>query len=246
MWNAFDRWFDKHKYGVIGTLLLHSFVLLGFSIAELNTHKPEEDKEEEYLEIVTPMTEAELQAIADQNVAQHEAQGEVTNAISNAMAALAQPSAATMERFEAKSMEDLKEMERQEFDRLAQERAERGEEIVVPALTPEKWDKKLYMEPAKPIKLAGNVTVEHNLTDRSANIAVPAYKCKSGGTVVIDVEVDRSGHVKRSSLNESVSTTSDACMTDLAAEAAANAAFSPSANAADPQKGWIKFIFVPQ
>ncbi|MEO8069226.1 MAG: energy transducer TonB [Flavobacteriales bacterium] len=246
MWNAFDRWFDRHKYGVIGTLLLHSFVLLGFSIAEISSQRQEENKEEEYLEIVTPMTDAELQAIADQSTAQQQPQGEVTNAISNAMAQLAQPSAATMERFEAKSMEDLKEMERQEFDRLAQERTARGEEIVVPALTPEKWDKKLYMEPAKPIKLAGNVTVEHNLTDRSANIAVPAYKCKSGGTVTIDVEVDRSGHVKRSSLNQAASTTSDACMTDLAEQAAVNAAFSPSTSAGDPQKGWIKFIFVPQ
>ncbi|MFZ1689112.1 MAG: hypothetical protein WAU70_16945, partial [Flavobacteriales bacterium] len=207
MWDRFDRWFEKHKYGVIGTLLLHSFVLLGFSIAELNSHEPEEDKEEEYLEIVTPMSETELQALADQSMQQQQALGDVTNAISNAMADIAKPSEATLERYEAKSMEDLKEFERQEFDRLAQERAERGEEIVVPALTPEKWDKRLYMEPAKPVKLAGNVTVEHNLTDRSANIAVPAYKCKTGGTVTVDVEVDLDGRVKRSALNQSASST---------------------------------------
>lgn len=246
MWDRFDRWFEKHKYGVIGTLLLHSFVLLGFSIAELSSHKPEEDEEEEYLEIVTPMSETELQALADQSLQQQQVGGEVTNAVSNALAELAKPSAATLERYEAKSMEDLKEFEQQEFDRLAQERADRGEEIVVPALTPEKWDKRLYMEPAKPVKLAGNVTVEHNLADRSANIAVPAYKCKTGGTVTIDVEVDRSGRVKRSTLNEDASTTSDACMTELAEQAAANASFSPSTTASDPQNGWIRFVFVAQ
>ena len=246
MWDRFDRWFEKHKYGVIGTLLLHSFALLGFSIVQLKDHAIEKAQQEEYLEIVTPMSETELQAMAEQSIKQQAALGEVTNAVSNALADMAKPSAALLERYEAKTMEDLKAMEQEEFDRLAQERAERGEEIVVPALTPEKWDKNLYMEPAKPIKLAGNVTVEHNLADRSANIAVPAYKCKSGGTVTIDVEVDRTGHVKRATLNEAQSTTGDACMTELAEQAATNASFSTSATASDPQKGWIRFVFVAQ
>ena len=246
MWDRFDRWFERHKYGVIGTLLLHSFALLGFSIVQLKDHAIEKAQQEEYLEIVTPMSETELQAMAEQSMKQQAEGGEVTNAVSNALAEMAKPSAAMLERYEAKTMEDLKAMEQEEFDRLAQERAERGEEIVVPALTPEKWDKKLYMEPAKPIKLAGNVTVEHNLADRSANIAVPAYKCKSGGTVTIDVEVDRSGRVKKTALNAEASSTTDACMTDLAEQAAANASFSPSTSAADAQSGWIKFVFVAQ
>lgn len=246
MLDRFDRWFEKHKYGIIGTVLLHSFVLLGFSVAEIKSRDKEETAQEEYLEIVTPMSEAEIQAIAEQNLQQRTEQGEVTNAVSNAMADLGKPSAAMLERFEAKSMEDLKAMEKQEFDRLAQERADRGDVITVPSLTPEKWDKNLYMEPAKPIKLAGNVTVEHNLADRSANIAVPAYMCKSGGVVLIDVEVDRNGIVQRAALNKSSSTTVDACMTDLAELAASKASFSVSTTAADPQRGWIKFVFVAQ
>ena len=148
MLERFDRWFEKHKYGIIGTVLLHSFVLLGFSVAELKSREKEETTQEEYLEIVTPMTEAEIQAIAEQNLQQQTELGEVTNAVSNALADLGKPSAATLERYEAKSMEDLKAFEQQEFDRLAQERADRGEVITVPNLTPEKWDKRLYMEPA--------------------------------------------------------------------------------------------------
>ncbi|MBK9195509.1 MAG: hypothetical protein IPO17_11090 [Flavobacteriales bacterium] len=246
MLERFDRWFEKHKYGIIGTVLLHSFVLLGFSLAELKSRGKEETTQEEYLEIVTPMTEAEIQAIAEQNLQQQTELGEVTNAVSNALADLGKPSAATLERYEAKSMEDLKAFEQQEFDRLAQERADRGEVITVPNLTPEKWDKRLYMEPAKPIKLAGNVTVEHNLADRSAHIAVPAYMCKTGGIVLVDVEVDRNGIVQHAALNKGGSTTTDVCMTDLAEQAASKASFSTSTIADDPQRGWIKFVFVAQ
>lgn len=119
----------------------------------------------------------------------------------------------------------------------------------MPELTPEKWDKKLYMEPAKPVKVAGNVTVAFDLIgepERGANIKVPAYQCKTGGVVLVDIEVDRDGRVRRAEVNATGSTTTELCMLELAESAALSAAFSPAANAPAGQKGWIRFTFVAQ
>lgn len=249
MWDKLDRWFDRHKYGVIGTLLLHSVAMFALSVAQMRGRIAQTERAEQFMEVLPPMTEQQLEAFMATDQTPVPAGGEVINATSNVSAEIAKPSAATLERYAAKSMEELKAMEQQEFERLAQERAERGEEIVVPELTPEKWDKKLYMEPAKPVKVAGNVTVAFDLIgepERGANIKVPAYQCKTGGVVLVDIEVDRDGQVRRAQINTGGSTTTEPCMLELAGSAALSAAFSPAANAPSGQKGWIRFTFVAQ
>lgn len=249
MWDKLDRWFDRHKYGVIGTLLLHSVAMLGMSVAQLKGRTAQVERNLRDVEVLPPMSEQELQQLLEMNANPQAFQQPVTNAISNVSAEIAKPSAATLERYAAKSMEELKAMEQEEFDRLAKERQERGEEILVPELTPEKWDKKLYMEPAKPVKVAGNVTVAFDLIGepkRGANIKVPAYQCKTGGVVLVDIEVDRDGQVRRTEINAGGSTTVEPCMLELAESAARDAAFSPAANAPSGQRGWIRFTFVAQ
>lgn len=248
MWDKFDLWFDRHKYGVIGTLLLHSVALLGMSLAQMKGRTAQVELNLRDVEVLPPMTEQELEQLLERN-ANPQADRPVVNALSNVSAEIAKPSEAMLERYASKSMEELKAIEQEEFDRLAKERQERGEEIVVPELTPEKWDKKLYMEPAKPVKVAGNVTVAFDLIGepkRGANIKVPAYQCKTGGAVLVDIEVDRDGQVRRAEINASGSTTTEPCMLELAESAARDAAFSPAANAPSGQKGWIGFTFVAQ
>jgi len=93
---------------------------------------------------------------------------------------------------------------------------------------------------------AENTTVSYDLIGRwHRNLYIPAYKCQGGGTVVIRIEVDRSGRVIWFSVVPEVST-SDPCLLAEASQSAMSALFNSDANAAERQRGTITYIFLPQ
>ena len=102
--------------------------------------------------------------------------------------------------------------------------------------------------PAKPIKVEGEVTVYYTLKDPprdAVNLFVPAYQCRSGGRVIVDVVVDRSGVVIAAAVVKGFSA-ADKCMTDTALSAAYKSRFNVYPGAPAKQEGRIIYTFVPQ
>ena len=98
------------------------------------------------------------------------------------------------------------------------------------------------------VKVQGNVTVSFSFTNPSRNsykLHIPAYKCRSGGIVVIDVVVNRNGEVLSAAVDKR-SSTSDPCMTETAVDAALRSRFAVSSNAPSRHHGTIIYNFVPQ
>jgi hypothetical protein len=170
---------------------------------------------------------------------------EVTNLTSNITAAL-RPSfsqAKLQERVE----QELRTMEQEEFDRLAKERTERGEDVDMPQLDPSKWNKELYMDKAaEPVKVEGATTVWHDLKGRVRATDVPGYLCKEEGRVAVAVQVGRDGRVQKADIKPAETTTGNACMLEHALSSARRARFDANGQAPDLQKGTVYFLFLPQ
>lgn len=101
---------------------------------------------------------------------------------------------------------------------------------------------------AKPIKVEGKVTVYYSLKnpDRAAaNLFVPAYQCRKGGRVVVDVVVSGGGDVVSASVVKPFST-DDWCMHETAVKAAYKSKFVIHPGAPPQHQGRIIYTFVPQ
>lgn len=94
----------------------------------------------------------------------------------------------------------------------------------------------------------GNVTVSYSFSKplRShVNLVVPAYQCRGGGQVAVNVSIDRNGNVVGATVDSSRST-DDYCMTNAATNAAFNSRFNVDETAPAKQTGTIIYTFVPQ
>lgn len=236
--------FDRHKYGIVGTLTLHTMLLLLMLTGRIPNHAPTERADPILLimesDVAEPMAEQQQPAGAPATP------GEVTNTASN-ITADAIPRAAR-EHLAQRVEEELLDLERTEFERLAEQRRAEGKEITVPELDPSKFNKERYMEkPPKAVKVEGSTTVSYDLVGRSdIRLDVPAYLCKGSGRVVVRVAVDRDGTVTRAELDVASTTTVDACMVEHALSSATTARFSRVLTAPQPQRGTITYLFLAQ
>jgi hypothetical protein len=91
-----------------------------------------------------------------------------------------------------------------------------------------------------------NTTISYRLVNRkSLFLPNPVYTCEGGGKVVINIEVDLLGKIRKASYNRSASTTTNECLIDSALEYASRARFTTSAGA-DDQLGTITYNFPGQ
>lgn len=240
--------FERHKYGVIGTLMLHTVLLFFLNINTVDNRTAPAVPEP--IEIDLSNNEPEPPPPEPQPGEAPATPQDVTNRASNSTADPEEQhlSRAAQERLAQNVDKDLHAMEKEEFDRLAEKRKAEGKEITVPTLDPSKFDKSNYTEKApKPVKVKGLTTVSYDLVGRSDIVLeVPAYLCKGSGKVVVRVAVDRTGQVTKAELDQTSTTTVDACMVDNALSSAGGARFSNSTTAPQPQRGTITYIFLAQ
>lgn len=244
MFNALLDWFERYKLAVIGTLTVHTLLIFMFTLTGMrNTPLPEERSEM----VIEMLPDEEIEEILERiDAGEDHVPKEVINLSSNITAQLAKPSFSS-ERLTQRVEEDLRNMEKEEFDRLAEERKERGEEIEMPQLDPSKWNKERYMEKAaEPVRVEGATTVWHDLQGRVRANDVPGYLCPSQGRVAVRISVDRSGAVLRAELDQAKSSQVDECMLEQALRSAKQARFNALSSAADPQIGTLFFLFLAQ
>jgi TonB family protein len=90
----------------------------------------------------------------------------------------------------------------------------------------------------------GNGAGSWELAGRSLVKASRIEDTKEEGIVVLDIWVDRSGNVVRSSVNFQESNTTSSYLINIAREAAKKYKYNPQANAAAEQKGKMTFTFI--
>ena len=91
-----------------------------------------------------------------------------------------------------------------------------------------------------------NTTISYRLVDRKdMYLPNPVYTCYGAGRVVVNIEVDDLGKVKKGIYNKAASTTSNQCLIDAAIEYALQAKFTSDASR-KKQLGTITFNFPGQ
>ncbi len=97
----------------------------------------------------------------------------------------------------------------------------------------------------KDAKVAGNVTVSFSFVNpirNSRDLVIPAYRCQSGGEVVIAAKINRDGFV----IDAQVQSGGDQCMRETALTSAQRSRFDSNSSAPAEQSGTITYIFIPQ
>lgn len=153
----------------------------------------------------------------------------------------------------AKAVEgELRELERQTFEQLAERRREKnaandardgteGDEGSSPTDAPlENYD--YYGK-----SYNGNVTAEYDLLGREARlIHIPGYKCKGGGVVKVIIGVNPAGQVIDAEIDPSQSRYDGDCLPTEALRSARMSVFFVKSDAPKRQTGSITFRFIPQ
>lgn len=100
-------------------------------------------------------------------------------------------------------------------------------------------------KPREDVKYTGGVTVRFEFRDpvrTSRNLVVPAYKCESGGQVVVTVVLNQGGEV----ISARVTSGGDERMREEALKAARASVFNIDNSAPARHSGTITYTFIPQ
>lgn len=242
MMDAFLDWFDRNRYGIVGTILLHSMLLFLLMLWHIATEVPVAERNEMRIEIVdfeeAERMEEDIMAANDPAAVPREVRNLTSNITARSMSDFSPQRLA--ERVES----DLKAFEQAEFERLAEERRQRGEEVEIPELDPSKWDPELYKDrAAEPVKVEGLTMVWHDLEGRTRQQDAPGYRCRTHGRVAVSITLNAAGKVVKAELDRQQSAGADDCMAEEALASAQRARFGPGR---DMQKGTLYFLFMPQ
>jgi len=91
----------------------------------------------------------------------------------------------------------------------------------------------------------GQTTVSYDLSGRRhISMQPPVYRCRAGGTIVVNIIVNGNGYVIRAEIDKNRSNSEDACLCDNAQRYAERARFNQSSQAR--QQGSITYIFQAQ
>ncbi|MEZ7902022.1 MAG: hypothetical protein QMC21_00725 [Flavobacteriales bacterium] len=113
--------------------------------------------------------------------------------------------------------------------------------------TTKKDDKKEKTESKKENAFAGKVTKECNVPGRECSTKTPAYICKGGGKVYIEINVDKIGRVKNARVIPSKSTVKSECILNTALKFAKKTTrVSSDLEGSNSQTGYIIYNFISQ
>lgn len=246
----------QHRWGIIGTLMLHLAFLAYSSQQVVLKYSPTfkaENTEPIEIEVVQELPE-EMQQ--QQPVIGPD--GKVINTEFNQADKQQESNQRYDARFDKSSVdknvyEELKAMEKAEFDRLAAERggnqnSKTTQEVPI-------TDKKQTQDPnenktqngSSSGAMKGTTTVDYDLGGRRhEKMPKPSYTCIGSGTLVVKIRVNRSGKVISANIDASRSSYTEECMRDAAMTYVYRAKFEASATAPEPQDGTITYRYVQQ
>jgi hypothetical protein len=251
------RFIDRHKFGLLGTLLFHFFFLLSATYVSL----PGEVTDTESLLVIDFPEEVVLEEkdneIPDKVVESNDNSNKAVNESAPDNIDKGEynefnkePSEASKESFEEQLERELKELEQE----VIKEQRDAGYGYTkeeVEKLLDSKKNKELEevvdQKPRSESAFAGNTNITYKLKNRfDTHLNVPVYMCQYGGVVVVNIAVDQSGKVISAKLDKESSKTTDNCLIKAALSGAKNTRFNRKNTASKIQMGSITYRFINQ
>ncbi|MDD2562909.1 MAG: hypothetical protein PHU27_01665 [Salinivirgaceae bacterium] len=241
---------NRHRIGIIGTLIFHLVLLTIAYLSEINQHIPETflvlidpDTLDETPEEEVERLKEELSKEVDKLYEQLDRNDPIKNVAVNKDYEEQKPTEfkpdMTDEEYERELVRNS--LDQKEFEKYIENKPTlEEEEIAIPVKKKEKKEK------SQKSAYKGPGTVVYFLKGRtSIYLDIPAYTCEGSAQVTIDIEVDPSGRVFKASLNSEKSNYASDCYKNAAIESAKSAIFS-SVETSGRQKGTIEFQFIAQ
>ena len=250
------KFLDRHKFGLLGTFLLHFFVLVLANYVVLP-----EDVVEKELVIQLNFQEEELEEIELKDKHQTQSTDDNSNKAVNESVPSdvksgdyneynREPSEVSKQNFEQQLEEELKALEEQ----VIQEQRDAGygySKQEVNEMLSSKKNKELEsiieQKPRSESAYKGSTNITYKLQDRyDTQLEVPVYLCQYGGVVVVNIAVDRQGKVISTKIDTESSKTKDPCLIQAALKSAKETRFNKKNSASRIQTGSITYRFVEQ
>jgi TonB family protein len=237
--------YKRNIYGVMGTLAFHIFLVGIFLLAEMNL-KREMVEEAIFIEIPIEMLK-EDPVIEEADYEQVQQMTSVPSSRSNLPSAggnLPQQAARRESFFDESYQQEIDNAKRLVSDVNQQLSKE------IPDLSKIKMPEQVTdgMEPdsIKNIIYTGDSNIEYILDNRyHLRLPIPIYLTKGGGTVIVDIAVNRQGRVVSANSRRNSSITDEQIYL-YATEAAKRTQFNADNTASNPQHGTIRYTFVAQ
>nr|WP_321357070.1 hypothetical protein [uncultured Draconibacterium sp.] len=240
--------YRRNVYGVIGTLVFHILLFSAFLLADVNM-KGNPKEEEIMIEFPAEMLEPEIvepETAEEENTDQADIEQTTntrTNVASN-RSATENTTTSTDEFFDddyLKEVEAARQLSQNVNKNLAKETVDLSD-IEMPVESTEGMDR----DSIKNVIYAGESNIVYYLENRyHLRLPVPVYLSQGGGTVIVDIVVNRQGKVLDAEPRDDQSIR-DKQLFAYAKEAASRTVFNSDNSAPARQKGTIQYTFVAQ
>jgi hypothetical protein len=238
--------YHKNIYGVMGTLIFHILLVGGFLLAEMNYNLKIEKDEAIMLDIISTV---ELEKTPDREI---EIKSDKSNAssFSNSQGQSSGSNRAVNDAlkndkfFDAGYKHDLAEAKKlvSDVDKQLSKKIAPSKSFEMPVVSSEGQEP----DSIKNTIYSGKSNIHYYLENRHhITLPIPVYLAKGGGTIIVDIQVDRSGNVIKA-VARPARNINDPMLLDYAVKAAELTVFNSESKAASIQKGTITYKFVAQ
>ena len=243
-------WIYDHRRGLLATVIVYLLLGLGVVTARISL-RPTDLQQALYVDLTEldqlidekERLEREVQEMQLHQQLEREYYESIRNAMSNADGELnagqqnGQGAHASDFDREVQALEERMRASREAYERGLQEAAD--------ILRNQPQAAEGNNQSAQSGKQSGNVTVSYFLPNRQAvRLEVPAYQCQGGGSITVDIVVNRNGHVVGAAV--AAGSVNDSCLREFALRAAQASRFNTDGTADNRQSGTITYLFVPQ
>ncbi|MCY1722792.1 hypothetical protein OU798_20765 [Prolixibacteraceae bacterium Z1-6] len=240
--------YKQNIYGVIGTLVFHILLFSVFLLSDVNI-KGNVKEEAMIIEFPDILPEPEIEEEVVEEVQQSQPENRIENINNRSNVASNQTARENTTKSADEFFDDdyLKELEAAQKlvsdvnNQLSKEIVDMSD-IKMPVETTEGMDP----DSIKNIIYTGESNIIYYLDNRyHISLPVPVYLSQGGGTVIVDIKVNRSGKVTEANARENNSIR-DQQIFLYAQEAASRTVFNADNSAPLSQKGTIQYTFVAQ
>ncbi len=243
--------FERHIYGILGTIIVHLIIAIIFMLIKLSTTN--QLRTEAVLisfESIEEKNEPDLLEIPERFVEMLDNEEYWANIAAN-IASTADEDFNINEYIDQIKEELIASGEISEDNFLEQEKNRiqdaflPGETTFIDQSQPEEEDSLSSAEMAA--SYSGLTRIYYNLPGRNhKRLLLPIYKCEGDGKVVLAIIVDQKGFVLSVLVMKEVSSADDYCLYNSAKTAALKSKFNASLSAPTRQKGTLTYHFVAQ
>lgn len=252
------QFIDRHKYGLLGTILVHFFFIFGSTYVRLPENVTSKELVIELSFVAEEVTEKDVPK--EENTEKKSTSNNVNKAVNESAPEKVksgdyneynrEPTEMNKKSFEQELEEELKALEEQ----VIKEQREAGygySQAEIDEMLQAKKNADLAdvveKEPRSESAFKGNTNITYKLKNRyDTKLEVPVYMCQYGGIVVVNIAVDKLGKVVSAKVDVESSKTTDSCLLNAALKSAKKTHFNKKNDASRIQMGSITYIFIEQ